>query len=120
LVDDEKDILLLYGIWLTSDGYQTVSFDNPIEALHYLEKNDNFSDCSLVITDYKMPQMSGIDLIKKIREKDMNYKIKIMLISAYLKNGILKDNPYLGKIDKILEKPLTLDTLKKGISELID
>jgi len=120
LVDDEKDILLLYGIWLTSDGYQTVSFDNPIEALNYLEKNDNFSHCSLVITDYKMPQMSGIDLIKKIREKDMNYKIKIMLISAYLKNNFLKDNPYLGKIDKILEKPLTLDTLKKGISELID
>ncbi|HET7644785.1 MAG TPA: response regulator [Nitrososphaeraceae archaeon] len=60
LVDDEKDILLLYGICLTSDGYQTVSFDNPIEALNYL-KNDNISHCSLVITDYKMPQMSGID-----------------------------------------------------------
>ena len=69
LVDDEKDILLLYGIWLTSDGYRTISFDNPIEALNYLEKNDNFSHCSLVITDYKMTQMSGIDLIKKIREK---------------------------------------------------
>ena len=41
--------------------------------------------------------MSGIDLIKKIREKDMNYKIKIMLISAYLKNNFLKDNPYFEK-----------------------
>ena len=41
------------------------SFDNPIEALNYLERNDNISHCSLVITDYKMPQMSGIDLIKR-------------------------------------------------------
>jgi CheY-like chemotaxis protein len=120
LVDDEKDILFLYNVWLNSDGYQTVSFDNPVEALNYLGKNDNISDCSLVITDYKMPQMSGIDLIKKIREKDMNYKIKTMLISAYLKDSLLKDNPYLEKIDRVIEKPLTKDTLKRGISELID
>ena len=67
-----------------------------------------------------MPHMSGIDLIKKIREKGMNYKIKTILISAYLKDTFLKDNPYLGKIDKVIEKPVTLDTLKKEISELID
>ena len=120
LVDDEKDILFLYNVWLKSCGYQTVSFDNPIEALNYLERNDNISHCSLVITDYKMPQMSGIDLIKKIREKEVNYNLKTMLISAYLKDSILKDNPYLEKIDKVIEKPLTIDTLKKGISELID
>ena len=65
-------------------------FDNPIEALNYLDKNENISHCSLVITDYKMPQMSGIDLIKKIREKDMNYKIKTILISAYLKDTFFK------------------------------
>ena len=88
LVDDEKDILLLYGIWLTSDGYQTVSFDNPIEALNYLEKNDNFSHCSLVITDYKMPQMSGIDLIKKIREKDLNYKRHRLIIEWLIKQKL--------------------------------
>jgi YesN/AraC family two-component response regulator len=56
--------------------FQTVSFDNPLEAINYLEKKDNISLCSLVITDYKMPQISGIDLIKKIQKKDMNYKIK--------------------------------------------
>lgn len=120
LVDDEKDILFLYNVWLNSDDYQTISFDNPLEALNYLGKNDNISHCSLVITDYKMPQMSGIDLIKKIREKDVDYKIKTMLISAYLKDSLLKDNPYLEKIDKVIEKPISIDILKNGISELID
>jgi YesN/AraC family two-component response regulator len=37
--------------------------------------NKNFADCSLVITDYGMPQMSGIDLIKKIRELKRNDNI---------------------------------------------
>ena len=119
LVDDEEDILFFYRECLKSNGYQTVSFANPIEALNYLGKNENISNCSLVITDYKMPQMSGIDLIKKIKEKYFAYKIKTMLISAYLKTDLLKDNPYLEKIDKVIEKPVTLDTLKKEVSELI-
>ena len=65
LIDEEKYILFLYDVWLHYDGYQTVSFNNPIEALNYLGENDNISHCSLVITDYKMPQMSGIYLIKR-------------------------------------------------------
>ena len=48
-----------------------VSFVNPVEALDIFNKN--FAEGSLIITDYGMPQMSGIDLIKKIREKDQNY-----------------------------------------------
>jgi CheY-like chemotaxis protein len=118
LVDDEEDILFFYRECLKSNGYQTVSFDNPIKALNYLEKNENISNCSLVITDYKMPQMSGIDLIKRIREKYFTSKIKTLLISAYLKTD-LKNNPYLEEIDKIIEKPVTSETLKKEVSELI-
>jgi response regulator RpfG family c-di-GMP phosphodiesterase len=118
LVDDEKDILFLYREWLKSDGYQIVSFDNPIEALNYLNKNDNISDCSLVITDYKMPQMSGLDLIKKIREKDSNLNIKTMIVSAYVKDDLLKDNSYIERIDKIIEKPVDVDTLKNEVTNL--
>ena len=120
LVDDEKDILFLYSECLKSDGYQTISFDNPIEALNYLNKNDNISNCSLVITDYKMPQMSGLDLVKKIREKDSKSKIKTMLVSAYLKNDLLKDNVDMKKIDKIIEKPIDIDKLKNEVTELIN
>ena len=117
-MDDEKDILLFYSECLKSDGYQIVSFDNPIEALNYLNKNDNISNCSLVITDYKMPQMSGLDLIKKIREKDSNSNIKTMIVSAYVKDDLLKDNSYIERIDKIIEKPVDVDTLKKEVTNL--
>ena len=37
-----------------------------------------------------MPQISGIDLIKKIREKDQDYAKKIILISATIKGNILR------------------------------
>ena len=119
LVDDEKDILFLYREWLKSDGYQIVSFVNPVEALNYLNKNDNISNCSLVIADYKMPQMSGLDFIKKIKEKDSNSNIKTIIVSAYVKDDLLQDNPYIKRIDKIIEKPVDVDTLKNEVTNLI-
>ena len=117
LVDDEKDILNLFTEYLSANGFNTLSFQNPLDALEYFYKNQ--SNCSLVITDYKMPQMSGIDFIKKMREKDTNCKIKTIIISAFIKDNIPYDKSYTMTIDRILEKPVYLDRLKKVIQELI-
>ena len=70
-----------------------------------------------------MPQMSGIDLIKKIREKDEYYTKKIILISATIKGDILTD--YYEelsnlRVNKILEKPMSLEELKNAIRTLIE
>mgnify|MGYP003575078021 FL=1 len=117
LVDDEEDILDLFSEYLSSNGFNTISFQNPIEALNYFYKNIN--NCYLVIADYKMPQMSGLDFIKKIREKDTDCKIKTIIISAFIKDNIPYDKSYIKTVDKILEKPVYLDRLKQEIQELI-
>ena len=121
LVDDDKDTVYTFNMYLKSIGYNIVSFVNPVEALEYYNKN--FANCALVVVDYNMPQMSGIDLIKKIREKDQNYTKKIILISATIKGNILKD--YYDelsnlKVNKILEKPMSLEILKNEIRTLIE
>ena len=67
LVDDDQDTVYTFDIYLKSIGYPTVSFVNPVEALNYFNKN--FTKCSLVITDYAMPLMSGLDLIEKMRKR---------------------------------------------------
>ena len=120
MVDDAKDIVYTFDIYLKSIGYTTVSFVNPIEALDYFNKN--FSNCILVITDYGMPQMSGLDLIKKIRKTDRNYWIKIIVISATVKDDIINYNDkfFNLKIDKFLEKPLLLQELKNEIKKIMD
>jgi CheY-like chemotaxis protein len=71
---------------LESWGYQIISFTNPIDALFYMDTEDNISKCSLIITDYRMPQMNGIDFIKKLEKSDTN--LRIMLISAFLISGL--------------------------------
>ena len=69
-----------------------------------------------------MPLLSGLDLIEKIREKDRNYKINIIVISATIKNDIINyDDKFLNlKVDKFLEKPLSLEKLKHEIKKLIE
>jgi len=67
-----------------------------------------------------MPQMSGIDFLKKIREKDTDYKIKIMLISAFMKSDLnFNDRLKNLKIDKVIEKPIRLENLKNEVKKLI-
>ena len=117
LVDDEKDVLNLFSEYLKSNGYNIISFDNPVKALEYFYKNTN--NCSVVITDYRMPQMSGLDFLKKIREKDTNQTIKTIIVSAYTKTDIPYEISYIMKIDKILEKPVFLDELKTEIQKLL-
>ncbi|HJT85988.1 MAG TPA: response regulator [Nitrososphaeraceae archaeon] len=115
LLDDEPDIITLFQDSLESWGYQTISFTNPIDALNCIDTDDNISKCSLVITDYRMPQMNEIDCIKRIREKS-DTTLKIMLITAFLKSGFtLQDNIDNLKINKIMEKPLSLPLLREEV-----
>ena len=122
LVDDEDDILNLFCDCLQAVGYNIVFFDNPLEALNYLNQDENIiTNCSLVITDYRMPQMSGIDFIEKIREKDTNCKVKIILSSAFIKTDLILNNNKINNlsIDKIIEKPIRLEILKDEVQKLV-
>mgnify|MGYP003579499224 CR=1 FL=1 len=118
LVDDEKDILTLYHECLETWGFPTVSFDNPVDALNHVNTDNNISDYSLIITDYRMPQMNGLDFIQHIRERysvnDDNCQLKVILISAFvISEFTLKEKvPHL-KIDKIIEKANSFRTSQK-------
>ena len=41
IVDDEKDVLDLFSEYLKSNGYNIISFDNPVKALEYFYENTN-------------------------------------------------------------------------------
>ncbi len=77
IVDDEPlTRKSLYEI-LKKRDYSVSCVASGVEALSFLEKNH----LDIVITDLKMPQISGIELLKKIKEKDSN--IAVVLITAY-------------------------------------
>ncbi len=75
VVDDEKEIRDLIGIYMENDGYSVIKASNGIEALNVL-KDDNID---LIILDIMMPIMDGLETCIKIR-KDKN--MPIIMLSA--------------------------------------
>ena len=67
IVDDESTgrTILAKIIQQAEEEVIVDSFDNPIEALNWLDHNHP----DLIITDYRMPELNGVELIKQIRAK---------------------------------------------------
>ncbi len=107
VLDDDIELMSLYRVVLKRQGYEVVAFSDPLLALEYFKINS--SRFSLIITDLRMPKMTGIEFASKVREMDK--EIRIWLITAFVFQDI-KDNPLftLAKFEKIIEKPVS--TLK--------
>ena len=114
VIDDEQELANLYKEFIKEIGYDAVSFTNSMLALeHYMQC---FNKYSLILTDLRMPGMSGIELANKIRE--LNPKVKIFLTTAFDINDIKNHKNFQeAKINRILQKPINLSTLKKFVEQ---
>jgi len=89
IVDDESTgrTILSKIIQQVEDDVGVEAFDNPFDALNWLD--DNHPD--LIITDYRMPEMNGIELIKKIRERPGMLDIPIVVITVVSEKSVRYD-----------------------------
>ena len=89
IVDDESTgrTILAKIIQQAEDDVSVDSFDNPLEALDWLDYNHP----DLIITDYRMPDMNGIELIKQIRSKSACQDIPIMMITVVSEKSVRYD-----------------------------
>ena len=83
IIDDDEDILKLFTDFLSKEGFEVVPFLEPLKALKEVKSNP--SRYSLIITDIRMPGISGIELIKKV--SSINADIKVILMSVFEING---------------------------------
>lgn len=77
IVDDEIEYQNTMDIILSSKGYKIISASSGEEAINILHEHD----IDLVITDLRMPNMSGTDLVSKVKE--INREIDIIIVTAY-------------------------------------
>ena len=80
IVDDESDITLLTQRFLELENYNILSTNNGNEALQIIE--DKHSEIILVLLDIMMPQISGFDVLKKIRSNNKYDDILIVIFSV--------------------------------------
>ena len=112
VIDDDEDILNLFSDFLKKEGYGVTSFLDPLKALEEIHRRPQ--RYSIIITDVRMPGISGIELIRRICK--INHDIKVIIISAFELNGEdLRNIRY----DNFMEKPVHMRYLAQTIEKIL-
>jgi CheY-like chemotaxis protein len=114
VVDDEGDIRMILRIIIDELGdVEFLEAENGKEGLDMAVKHDP----DLIIMDYKMPEMNGLDATTKIRNS-MTKEIPVLLHTAYLSKLDKKNALDVGCTD-VIEKPVDFDSWITKISRYI-
>ena len=104
-VDDEFDIIFVIRMYLEKWGFDVETFTNPLYALEKFKENPE--QYSLLLTDIRMPEMTGIRLTKLVQE--IKPSMKAVIMTAYeLKPADLREHLPSISHDDILQKPFRL------------
>ncbi|MEZ0270018.1 MAG: response regulator [Nitrososphaeraceae archaeon] len=109
IVDDELDITELFhdAVCDSIDGVSVVSFNDPVIALeHFTQNKERYA---LVISDFRMPNLTGLELLKKVKKFRSN--VRTILVSAYEVeyNAVFQRYMQESIIDSFIEKPVTIN-----------
>jgi DNA-binding response OmpR family regulator len=107
LVDDDKDILTVLKRGLEADNYQVYDFDNPLKAVDYLKSVDS---PEVLITDIRMPGMSGFEVCRAAKMKHPEMGIIVMTAFDIEKSEFESVFPS-TKIDALIKKPVSMRKL---------
>ena len=112
VVDDEEDMRLALETTLQREGYQTDSAENGKKALDKLEQED----FNLVVTDVKMPEMTGLELLRAIKSRWPNIEVIMMTAFEIIDNAVdaMKEGAY-----DFLIKPFKADVLVTAVNRVL-
>ena len=112
LIDDDEWVRDSLRLFFESEGCLVVALETAEEALKMLEQHR----FDIVITDYRLPGMDGIEFIKRLPGK-AGVRLKIM-ITAYGSQNIIDQARQAGADDCIL-KPLSSSAVEASLARLI-
>lgn len=111
LVDDGPDILKIHKAMLSHMGHSSKTAESGAEALKLFCDRENHFD--IIITDFRMPGMNGLELVQEIRNIDSN--IPILMVTAFGEDEQLQQ---VGQYQvSLINKPVTMDKLRQGLDE---
>src|SRR3954471_2616748 len=113
VVDDERSLRELLAIVLRREGYEVLLAENGRTAIDLLERES----VDLLISDIKMPDMSGVDVLRAAKKIDQD--ILGIMITAFASTETAVEAMRLGACD-YLSKPFDIDLLKMKVREKID
>ncbi|NJD61253.1 MAG: response regulator [Deltaproteobacteria bacterium] len=113
LVDDEKGFLFTASLFLRKSGYRVKVAENGKEALKlFLEACSAEEPFDLLVTDIRMPEMTGSELIDAIRLSGI--PVPVFAITSYLSAELVEELKNKG-CEAVIEKPFLPEELTDHI-----
>lgn len=112
VVDDEAKMRRLLEIMLTQMGHDVQQAEDGLAALEYLQAHR----VDLVITDLKMPNLNGIDLLRRLREEDND--VPVIVVTAYGTVESAVEAMKYGASDYII-RPFELDAVEAAVKRAL-
>lgn len=113
VIDDETEILNTYKEFF-EDEYEVYSFESPKSFISQLDQKQVLPDAA--ITDFKMPGMTGTEMIREIRNRSFDFPI--LLLSGHVEKDVALNAIEMGTFS-ILEKPIAFDKLKVVVQRMM-
>jgi DNA-binding response OmpR family regulator len=117
VLDDEPNITNLVSSILELEGYESLKANTVKEALEILDKN--WKDIKIMICDYRMPEMDGLEFIKKVRQNPLYNNIDILMLTATDTYETIKQSTLLGVKDYII-KPFDPQEIIEAIERVLN
>ena len=114
VIDDEADLAYLFKEALSQiDGVEVFAFTDPSLALEHFKANH--PNYKVVISDYRMPTMTGMELLSKI--KDVSPVATRIMMSAFeIQDELFQEYKC---VDKFLQKPVLMTDLINEVRMLV-
>ena len=114
IVDDDPDIIMLFREALKSiSGITIFTFTDPILALEHFQVNEYAY--VLVLSDFKMPGLNGMEFLKKIKE--LNSFVRTILMTAFqIEDKVFREYTKKKIINAFLQKPIGMHDLLKEVN----
>jgi nitrogen regulation protein NR(I) len=113
IVDDDQSLIHFLSRLLTKQGYEVSAFADGASALKQIAKEQ----FDLILLDYKMPGLSGLDTLKEIRKAQM--KTPVIIMTAYGTTETAIEAMKLGAYDYLL-KPFDAEELKRIAADALE
>ncbi len=113
IVDDEAKLRTLIAMALEAEGWETLEAGSGEEALHVLEKNS----FDVLITDIRMPGISGLELLKKA--KGLSPSLEFLVMTAYADAATGVEAMRSGALEYLI-KPFEMDELTLLVKTAIE
>ena len=113
LIDDDEWIRDSLSLFFEGEGCHLLALETAEEGMKALKKQDY----DIIIADYKLPGMDGLEFLRRIQESHPNV-LKI-LITAYGSEEVVSEAKRLGARD-FIQKPFTSEAVEESLARLVE